>query len=298
MIILDDSNQPIQSECHFLTTDGSFQVAIESSGSGTQKAGVAKRNPEYQKLLFYVLKRIGICKCDITRIYLDSANKTVQSAPINERIIPIEIGYPFSTHLMEDNEIEKIRQSISRSLSLMFRNPAAKSKSGNSQKRIVITLSKPLLFSTFYASQPNPTKEFDLLQKIHQYSNTEVLAMQKARRGQGIFKKQLLRDFRCRCAINGIQTPCLLIASHIKPWEVCSHQERLNPLNGLLLSPIFDKLFDNGLMSFDSEGRILISKRLGPEEINRCGINSNFILPRHEIRQCFLEYHRTIKFQR
>jgi len=298
MIILDDSNMPIQSECHFQTTNGNFQVAIESSGSGTKKTGVARRNPEYQKLLFYVLKRIGTGKCDITSIYLDSANKTVQSAPINERIIPIEIGYPFTTHSMRDDEIEKIRQSISRCLSLMFRNPAAKSKSGNSQKRIVITLSKPLLFSTFYASQPNATKEFDLLQSIPQYSNTEVLAMQKARRGQGIFKKHLLRDFGRRCAINGIETPCLLIASHIKPWEVCSHQERLNPLNGLLLSPIFDKLFDYGLMSFNADGRILISNRLGPEEINRCGISRDFILPRHEIRQYFLEYHRMVKYKK
>ncbi|NYT27659.1 MAG: HNH endonuclease [Candidatus Thiodubiliella endoseptemdiera] len=36
----------------------------------------------------------------------------------------------------------------------------------------------------------------------------------------------------------------LLTAGHIKPWSHSSNEEKLNPKNGILLSPLFDKLFD------------------------------------------------------
>ena len=146
MIILNDSNQPIQAECHFQTMNGQFQIVIESSGGANKVPGSLRRNPDYNDLLFYALKRIGSSDCKITSIYLDSANEKVKSAPITERIIPIETGYPFTTRSMTDDKIQEIRALISRNLSLMFRSPTAKSKSGNGQKRIAITLSKPISF--------------------------------------------------------------------------------------------------------------------------------------------------------
>ena len=47
------------------------------------------------------------------------------------------------------------------------------------------------------------------------------------------------------------------MASHIKPWRVCSNAERLDGNNGLLLSPHVDKLFDQGWISFADDGTVL-----------------------------------------
>ena len=60
----------------------------------------------------------------------------------------------------------------------------------------------------------------------------------------------------------------LLNASHIKPWAVCSDQERLDTFNGFLLSPTYDKAFDNGYISFNDEGIILLSTEIGSEGRN------------------------------
>ena len=53
----------------------------------------------------------------------------------------------------------------------------------------------------------------------------------------------------------------LLIASHILPWG--KHEtERLNVRNGLCLSRLHDAAFDMGLITFDSDLRLRMSKRL------------------------------------
>ena len=43
----------------------------------------------------------------------------------------------------------------------------------------------------------------------------------------------------------------VLIASHIKPWYRATNEERVNPMNGLILTPNLDKVFDLGLITFD-----------------------------------------------
>ena len=59
--------------------------------------------------------------------------------------------------------------------------------------------------------------------------------------------------------LTGIQNRALLIASHIKPWAEFK-EDRMNPENGLILSPMYDKLFDRFLMSFNSQGEIQLSE--------------------------------------
>ena len=45
------------------------------------------------------------------------------------------------------------------------------------------------------------------------------------------------------------------------PWSE-SAEHRLNPGNGLLLSPNLDALFDKYLISFEEDGNILISNKI------------------------------------
>ena len=67
----------------------------------------------------------------------------------------------------------------------------------------------------------------------------------------------------------------ILVASHIKPWNESSNEEKLDPYNGLLLLPNYDKLFDKHLISFDDDGRIIISPQIKKEEYKKLGISAN-----------------------
>ncbi len=70
----------------------------------------------------------------------------------------------------------------------------------------------------------------------------------------------------------------LLRASHIKPWRECTNLERLDPLNGLLLNPTLDHLFDSGFITFKEDGYIHISERLSKEDLEILGIVSGSML--------------------
>ena len=90
---------------------------------------------------------------------------------------------------------------------------------------------------------------------------TEKERLIKGRIGQGKFKEFLI-ERECKCALCGVTNPRVLIASHIKPWSVSTNEERLDVNNGLLLCPNHDALFDKNLISFDLQGKIVISQTL------------------------------------
>jgi hypothetical protein len=52
---------------------------------------------------------------------------------------------------------------------------------------------------------------------------------------------------------------CPPVASHCKPWRDSSNEERLNAENGLLLTPSVDHLVARGSISFDNDGKLIIS---------------------------------------
>ena len=127
---------------------------------------------------------------------------------------------------------------------------------------------------------------------------TERSAIVKSRIGQGLFRKELIKKYNSSCVITGINEKKLLIASHVKPWAVCTNAERLSVENGLLLSPTFDKLFDCGLISFENTGKILISSQLSNDVIRKLDISSSdsFDLKSSAELKYNLEYHRDVVF--
>jgi hypothetical protein len=144
-------------------------------------------------------------------------------------------------------------------------------------------------------------KENDIIfTKKKQIDVTEKVVRQKIRIGQNSFRKKLLKSLK-KCPITKINEKKLLIASHIKPWMHSNNEERLNPNNGFLLSPLYDKLFDNGigLITFTPEKKILISEKLSSENRARLSVsNGDYIadLPVNG-REEFLEYHKKYIFQ-
>jgi len=121
-------------------------------------------------------------------------------------------------------------------------------------------------------------------------SETEKVALILARIGQCGFRKKLIAIWG-GCSVTGYnEDVSLLIASHIKPWSVSSERERLDEYNGLLLTPNLDKVFDKGLITFDKDGKIKISKYLSaPEEF---GIQKNMRLVLKKENKPYMEYHR------
>ena len=92
-----------------------------------------------------------------------------------------------------------------------------------------------------------------------------------ARRGQGRFRSNV-EGIERSCRLTGITNPSLLIASHIKPWRLCnSAEERLDGMNGLLLTPDADLLFDRGFISFEDDGKVLVSPRADRADLVRLG---------------------------
>lgn len=84
-----------------------------------------------------------------------------------------------------------------------------------------------------------------------------------------------MNNFGSRCGVSQIGLPELLIASQILPWGVYA-SERLNVRNGICLSRLHDAAFDRGLITFDDDLRLMLSKRLKSELPQRC-IEDNFV---------------------
>lgn len=125
-------------------------------------------------------------------------------------------------------------------------------------------------------------------------SETDKTQLIKARRGQGIFRTNVQQHERA-CRVTGVESPFLLIASHIKPWRSClNSDERLDGNNGLLLTPHVDRLFDRGYLSFESNGNMILSSKIDLNNLTRLGLSGRnfYVTPFGAEKKKYLEYHR------
>ncbi|MBQ7389294.1 MAG: HNH endonuclease [Paludibacteraceae bacterium] len=128
------------------------------------------------------------------------------------------------------------------------------------------------------------------------HKNEEI---RKARIGQGKYREALLLECPF-CPITMINDERLLIASHIKPWAVSTDTEKIDSKNGFMLSPLYDKLFDRGFITFTNDRKILISNWLSPQNVSRLGIKENQfvqLLPMDDQRKAYLQFHRNSVFK-
>ena len=121
--------------------------------------------------------------------------------------------------------------------------------------------------------------------------------------GQDFFRRAVLSAYSERCCITGLSVPSLLVASHIVPWRH-DKANRVNPRNGLLLSALHDKAFDNGLVTIDDDMTIRVSN-LYTQRPDSYFAESIQHYHGHEINlpekftpnRDFLSYHREYIFQ-
>jgi hypothetical protein len=147
--------------------------------------------------------------------------------------------------------------------------------------------------------QPNDFLDKEILKNPIQVEieNTSKIIQQTIRVGQEKFRRNLLDEISF-CPITGITDRRILTASHIKPWRVSNNNERLDKNNGFIFSPTIDKLFDIGLISFENNKTLLISKALDKSNIISLGIEPKRVYDKLPIenRVQYLEYHRNFIF--
>ena len=97
--------------------------------------------------------------------------------------------------------------------------------------------------------------------KPEDFIGKERDAVIKQRVNQSSFRTMILGNYENKCAISGIDIPELLVASHIVPWSMDA-KNRLNPSNGICLSPLYDKMFDKGLIGIRDDYSIQLSYEL------------------------------------
>jgi len=124
-------------------------------------------------------------------------------------------------------------------------------------------------------------------------TSSNIASTHQYRPDQYQYRSNLLAKFNSKCVITGLDKIELLIASHIKPYYLCERHERSDVNNGLILSPLYDALFDKFFITFDEYGRIVLSS-----EIQRCltngtiSVNENAIINIDENMEQYMSFHR------
>jgi len=149
-----------------------------------------------------------------------------------------------------------------------------------------------------FDTELNVTKEIrEHAAEYKTLEKTEQEAIVMSRLGQGMFRYNLIRLWGS-CSVTALQNITLLRASHLKPWKDSSNSERLDPYNGLLLIPNYDLLLDKGLITFKSNGNIVISKRLDAFGQRVFHVDATLKLKQSfPENKDFLEYHQEVIFK-
>ncbi len=145
-------------------------------------------------------------------------------------------------------------------------------------------------------SNLTPTEDLTAAQaELAELPATTRKAVVDARLGQGKFRNDLIELWGA-CAVTGCSVPKMLRASHMKPWRDSDNSDRLNKFNGLLLTANLDQAFDQGLISFDVAGHILIKTDLfNCDDLAALNIQPLMKLRElHDKHQPFLAEHRRL----
>jgi hypothetical protein len=121
---------------------------------------------------------------------------------------------------------------------------------------------------------------------------TERRGLVTSRVVQGYYRQEIIKKWDGKCSLTGCTLKDILISSHIKGWSECNDSERLDPDNGILLSPNVDSLFDKHLISFNDDGSMIMSERISENELQILGLNSTMVIYVSDGMRSYLKFHR------
>ncbi|MGO4819059.1 HNH endonuclease [Flavobacterium sp. W22_SRS_FP1] len=149
----------------------------------------------------------------------------------------------------------------------------------------------PIQPSLFH--QPLLLAEPPVLYEINLPISTERIGLVTSRVGQGAYRKRIVYRWEYKCAVTGFNNLNILIASHIVPWSDSNDNERLDVNNGILLSPTYDALFDQHLISFENNGKIILSDTIESQAYQKIGLTGKEkILKFNSLNPNYLDRHR------
>jgi predicted restriction endonuclease len=165
------------------------------------------------------------------------------------------------------------------------------------------------IWELFHDNWEKLTEECEIILNSQDYSSAEMddkirenytgetkVVNVTVRIGQAFFRKSVLASYQNKCCMSNTTIPQLLIASHIVPWAVAK-ENRLNPSNGLCLSAIHDKAFDQGLITVAADYTILVSSELNTDDCKQIKLirdlhGKKIILPEKFLpNKEFLQWH-------
>ena len=124
---------------------------------------------------------------------------------------------------------------------------------------------------------PLEKEQEEIIEKDKKISDRKKEIIIKARIGQGDYRNKLLEECPY-CPFTMVNDERLLIASHIKPWAKSNTDEKIDPKNGFMLTPTYDKLFDRGFITFNDDKRLIVSPWLSPMNQKRLNIYTGMLV--------------------
>jgi putative restriction endonuclease len=128
---------------------------------------------------------------------------------------------------------------------------------------------------------------------------TDAVREVRVRTNQQVFRAMILRIYRARCCVTGLDIPEVNRASHIVSWA--QHKEaRMDPRNGLCLSATYDAAFDRHLITLDETYRLVLSREIR-DHYTSDSVREHFVRkegqsielpPRYLPSQSYLAQHR------
>lgn len=129
----------------------------------------------------------------------------------------------------------------------------------------------------------------------------DQISQTKIRVGQTYYRKMIISIYNGKCCVTGLDVPKLLRASHIVAWAD-DKENRMNPENGLCLSGTYDLAFDQHLISFDEDYKMIVGKEIRDHFTNTVAHNyfekyvgKKITMPSRFLpNQAFLQAHREL----
>lgn len=178
-------------------------------------------------------------------------------------------------------------------------NQICEDSQGNLRRGIVFRFSV-LTELSFYSNQI-PVEVMAKVAEPMSFEKTVSTQLVAVRSKQSLFRRRLL-GIEKQCRLTGIKDLRFLMASHIKPWSQCeTGTERVDGHNGLLLAPHADHLFDKGWITFEGDGRLVVSEKLPTDVRKLIGLNLKSGLrcgDFYDSQQSYLNYHRDHLFEK
>lgn len=236
--------------------------------------------------------------------------------PEQVRALELYLRTPFGRIHRGNTEIIALADSIGRSpsaLSLKMANFAALDPTIHQKGMGNFSKSDAEIWAEFFAApssflskvpKSNPTtydqlslSAFGVEHELREGLDVERTV--KTRQNQSFFRGMLFASYEGKCALTNISQPELLTASHIKPWAK-DKEARLDPRNGILLNALHDRAFDRGLITFEDDLSLIVSKHLDIPEMSRPFFEGKALTrPRRFAPDpAFLSYHRDNEFEK